>query len=53
MILKEIRSSKLAQPVTFAVFNWNVPGFNLDWDTLYPQVVVVSFISPEISYDNT
>ena len=41
MDLKEIRSSKLAQPVTCVVFTWKVPGFNLGWDTPYPKVVVV------------
>jgi len=42
MGLKENRSSKLAQPVTCIVFTCKVSGFNLDWDTLYLQVVVVS-----------
>jgi hypothetical protein len=41
MDLKEIRSSKLAQPVTCVVFTCKLPGFNLGSDPIYPQGVVV------------
>jgi len=41
MDLTEIRSSKLAQPVTCVVLTCKVPGFTLGWDTLYPKIVAV------------
>jgi len=41
MEIKEIKSSKLAQPVTCVVFTRKLPCFNLGWDTLYPKVVAV------------
>ena len=48
MDFKEIRSNKLAQPVTCVIFTWKVPGFNLGWDTLYLKLLLFSFISPNI-----
>ena len=40
MDLKEIRSSKLAQPITCVVFTWKLLGCNLGWDMFYLHVVV-------------